>query len=464
MLRFRLPQRSVRATAVLAAGAVAVLTAATASAAVQHHSATGATGFSIGQPQTETVGSTGCGTNQAGEPSIHVSKAGLVGISSENGLGGGSQFWHGLSTANGCGLTYAGQPNATNGVGLSGGDTDTAIAPEKSASGTYRIYDASLNLGSVNVAVSNDDGQTFSQMPVQAGLPLDDREWIAAYGADTSLLSYHDIATSNIDVLRSDNGGQLYVHKSRVIPDSDYKAGNNQLGNLVIDHRNPSPAAGGFWAYQSFVAPSTSSGSEYDEAFLGVSNDGGSTWTPKPIPCTTAFGKGGLGHNFPNVSVAPDGTLYYAVSNNTNVYVARSADHGDTWTCSGPVSTAKNSIFPWLVATNAGVDLVYYGTPDTTRPGETDKRTWYVYFAQNLNNDGKNWSTSQVTPVHQGPICEEGITCDNGRQLFDDFGVDTDPAGNAHIAYTMDSPSLGGSGSATGYARQNSGTAVGYPN
>ena len=48
---------------------------------------------------------------------------------------------------------------------------------------------ASLNLGSVNVAVSTDGGNTFSQTPVQAGLPLDYREWIAAYGADTSLLS-----------------------------------------------------------------------------------------------------------------------------------------------------------------------------------------------------------------------------------------------------------------------------------
>jgi hypothetical protein len=44
----------------------------------------------------------------------------------------------------------------------------------------------SLNLASVNVAISNDDGKTFSQTPVQGGLPLDDREWIAAYGADTS--------------------------------------------------------------------------------------------------------------------------------------------------------------------------------------------------------------------------------------------------------------------------------------
>src|SRR5581483_8940317 len=124
--------------------------------------------------------------------------------------------------------------------------------------GTYRIYVASLNLASVNVATSTDNGATFSQTPVVGGLPGDDREWIAAYGANTSLLSYHDAATNNIDVLRSTDGGQTYVEASRVIPDTDYKAQNNELGNLVIDHNHPT--SGGFWAYQSFVAPSANPG------------------------------------------------------------------------------------------------------------------------------------------------------------------------------------------------------------
>jgi hypothetical protein len=433
-------------------GAAITLVMTTPTAASPQRAATGPA-FSSGELQVQTVNATGCGTNSAGEPSIHVSRDNLVGISSENGIGGGSQYWQGPSTAAACGVTYSGQPNAIGGIGLSGGDTDSAFAPEKSASGTYRMYVASLNLGSVNVAVSNDNGRTFSQTPVQAGLPLDDREWIAAYGADTSLLSYHDIVTNNIDVLRSDNGGALYTQAARVIPDSDYKATNNELGNLVIDHRNASPIPGGFWAYQSFAAPSSASGSAFDEAFLGVSSDGGRTWTDKPIPCSVAFGGPGLAHNFPNVSVAPDGTLSYAVSNDTGVYVASSADHGDSWSCSGPVSTPKRAIFPWILATSAGTDLVYYGTPDG--------QTWYVYFAQNAGTD---WSTTQVAPVHLGAVCEGGVSCTGGRQLLDDFGVDTDQNGLAHIAYTQDSPTLGGSGSSTGYAVQTAGATVGYPN
>lgn len=451
--------------------AVAVLTAPTSLAAAPSVPATLPTGgtvggFGYGEMQSSTAGASGCGSNTAGEPSLHVSKADLVGLGSEEGVGSGSEYWRatqvgGSSAASACGLTYSGQPNGVSHVGASGGDIDTAFAPVKSAAGTYRIYVASLNLASINVAVSNDNGVTFSQTPVQAGLPVDDREWIAAYGADTSLLSYHDIATSNIDVLRSDNGGASYTQIARVIPDTDYKAQNNELGNLVIDHNHPT--AGGFWAYQSFVAPSSDPGltgsAPYNEAFLGVSNDGGATWTDKPIPCTTRFGANGLDHNFPNVSVAPNGTLYYTVSNDHAIYVAESNDHGNSWTCSGAISSNGQAIFPWVVATSAGEDLVYYGAT-----GSGANQTWYVYFAQNRKQTVTGWKTNQLMPVHSGQVCEGGVSCTGGRQLFDDFAVDTDQSGWAHIAYSHDAPDLGGSGTYTGYAVQQSGTPVGVPN
>jgi hypothetical protein len=425
--------------------------------------------FSFGELRADSVGKTGCGTNIDGEPAIHVSHADNVFISSEEGLGGGSDAWRGLgaiggSGASGCGLEYRGQPNAVvPGVGASGGDTDLAVAPALNSSGNYNLYIASLNLGSVNVANSTDNGSTFSQVPVVGGLPLDDREWIASFGASTALLTYHDIATNNIDVLRSDDGGNTFTQTSRVIPDSDYKAGANELGNLVIDHRNSGGAAPGqFWAYQSFVAPSSSDGSDFNEAFVGVSNDGGATWTDKPIPCSTS--NTGLDHIFPNVSVAPDGTLWYAWSNDRNVFTAMSSDHGDTWTCSSAVSTnSAQAVMPWLVATSAGVDLVYYASP--TAPGPKANQTFYVYFAQNLTGTPGGWGTpQQLVPVHQGGVCEGGISCNGGRQLLDDFGVDTDSHGYAHIAYSHDAPDLGGDGTYTGYAVQAGGTTAGFPN
>ncbi|MCU1350802.1 MAG: hypothetical protein JWM05_11 [Acidimicrobiales bacterium] len=464
-------KRRIRTASITAAAAAAALFVALTSVAPARPATPGAAApiaptFATGQPQATTVGAAGCGTNQAGEPSIHVSKAGLVELGSENGLGGGSVLWRGVQRggvgASPCRLVYAGQPNTvTGGVGASGGDIDTAFAPVPMINGVYRLYVASLNLASVNVATSTDNGKTFRQSPVQVGLPGDDREWIAAWGPATSLLSFHDIATNNIDILRSDDGGQRYTHISRAIPDTDPKAQNNELGNLVIDHRNPSPTAGGFWAYQSFVAPSTATGSTYNEAFVAVSSDGGHTWTDRPVPCSTRVGANGLGHNFPNISVAPNGSLWYAYSNDTNVYTATSSDHGATWTCSPAVNTTTpHAIFPWLVATSAGVDLVYYG-----QVGTGASSTWYVEFAQNPTSTIGGWAAPHaVVAVHRGAVCEGGVDCTSGRQLYDDFGVDTDRAGWAHIAYSHDAPNLGGSGTYTGYAVQTGGTPLGIPN
>jgi hypothetical protein len=457
-MQHRLVQlRALRAVAVLAVTGGIALAGATSAVA-----ASTVGNFSYGTLQDATVGASGCGTNAAGEPAIHVSRAGNVFLGSELGLGGGSELWRGLGAsggagASGCGLEFRGQPNAvTTGLGASGGDIDLANASAPNSSGNYNLYVASLNLGSVNVATSANNGTTFSQTPVQAGLPIDDREWIAAFGASTSLLTYHDIATNDIDVLTSTNGGQTYTHTSQVIPESDYKAGANELGNIVIDHDNL-PSGGGFYAYQAFVAPSSSSGSANNEAWLGVSADGGKTWSDNPIPCSVAGASTNLDHNFPNVSVAPNGNIYYAWSDDKNVYSAESTDHGSTWTCSGAVSTnTARAIFPWLAATNSGVDLVYYGAPISTN------QTWSVYFAQNI---GGTWGApQQLMAVHSGSVCEGGVSCNSGRQLFDDFGVDTDSAGWAHIAFSQDSPSLGGSGTSTGYAVQTAGTQVGPPN
>src|SRR5437763_15836538 len=98
-----------------AAAVAAIVVCAFAAGSAQAASTVG--NFSYGQLQSALVGASGCGTNSAGEPAIHVSRANNVFLGSELGLGGGSQLWRGLgaiggATASGCGLGYRGQPNA----------------------------------------------------------------------------------------------------------------------------------------------------------------------------------------------------------------------------------------------------------------------------------------------------------------------------------------------------------------
>ena len=66
--------------------------------------------------------------------------------------------------------------------------------------------------------------------------------------------------------------------------------------------------------------------------------------------------------------------------------------------------------------------------------------------------------------VHSGAVCENGVFCTSGRQLYDVFGATIDDHGFAHIAFSQDSPSLGGTGTSSGYAVQTDGTTIGSPN
>jgi hypothetical protein len=92
--------------------------------------------FATGQLQSQTVGSSGCGSNTAGEPAIHVSRANDLMLGSELGVGGGSVLWRRRAAAGGAGASactpeYRGQPNAVaSGVGASGGDIDVATFTE----------------------------------------------------------------------------------------------------------------------------------------------------------------------------------------------------------------------------------------------------------------------------------------------------------------------------------------------
>jgi hypothetical protein len=143
------------------------------------------------------------------------------------------------------------------------------------------------------------------------------------------------------------------------------------------------------------------------------------------------------------VTVDRAGNVYALFSDDHDVFVTVSTDHGKTWSAPSRVNSgpAKTAIFPWAVAGDAGkVDVVYYGTSADSSDSKSAK--WYAYFAQNLHatSPGSRFTQVRATPVvHRGGVCQSGISCNGNRDLFDDFGVAASPTtGLASIAYTTD--------------------------
>ena len=374
--------------------------------------------------------------NNAAEPQIRASKDGHFFGSSENGLGGGTDAWRG--TANGLSYTTLPSPDAgstsnNSGFAPGGGDTDLAVAPALNASGNYNVYVASLSLANVDVSTSMNNGQTWTLNPTSATISGDDREWIAADGASKVCISYHDVATFNIDVNCSYDAGATFTQLGEAFDaNHSFLAQNNSTGNLAIDPNN-------HIVYQTFsgianageVACGTAGTCGYHVVYMAVSTDGGKTFTDHVVynnPNTAVS----YGHQFVNVSIDKAGNLYSVYCDNHNIYYSYSTNHGTSW--SSPVKVnngqAKTAIFPWSVANNAGhVDIVYYGTSyyDGTNPPDSYpmSASWYVYMAQNLSaTSGGSFTQVAASPiVHYGGVCEGGISCTGNRDLYDDFGV-----------------------------------------
>ncbi|HEY6224171.1 MAG TPA: hypothetical protein VIW26_10320 [Gemmatimonadales bacterium] len=426
--------------------------------------------FELGAaPGTVCPGSTGC-TNGAAEPMIRADATGIFYVSSEMGVGGGTLAWK--STDGGLHYTALQSPNqisqAAGGFGPGGGDTDVGVAPLANAQGVHNVYVASLSLANVTVSTSTDAGQTWSKNVLSATIPGDDREWIAADQATKVCVSYHDIATFNIDVNCSLDAGASFTQLGSAIDAQHaFLIDDNEIGNLAID-------PGSHVVYQSFSgianAAEAAVPTSYHAVWLGVSLDGGQTFTDRAVYVNPDKSVS-YGHQFVNVSVDQAGTVYVVYTDDHNLYYSFSTDHGSTWT--GPIQVnqapSATAVMPWSVACSPGeLDIVWYGTSfydGTTAPDNYPmSAAWYVYIAQNQSatTPGSPFTQAAATPVvHYGGVCESGIACSGNRDLYDDFGIAVNPTtGLASITYSDDQPSNTGSSEHTAIATQTGGPTI----
>ncbi len=440
------------------------------------------------------------------EPSVRVDQDGAVYVSSIRGVPGGVDLHRYFAAADGppgVGGTYPfkyeGQPDncgilangcANNsldplGLGLGGGDVDIAVNFPPSGIPNLALVSLTLAPG-VTGTHSTDRGDTFSAPnPVVALIPGDDRQWVDGFGGQNVYLNYHDVATFNIDVQRSNDGGFTYVDgfgeaiDAATFPAAGTVTGSaNVAGQIKVD-RSSCPSKGNL--YQIFVAPDTAvenaAGGALRSVYVGVSTDVKMglpvfTFTDAKVFTGPAGAQNqGAVNLFPALAADDLGFVYAVWSDNSKILFSSSSDQGTTWKVPIQVNqtpTVGNAnVFPWIAAdANGHVGIVWFGDD---RPGNSNDRTtlepghpasqgaacntgttcmttwalWNVYYAESVNaNSATPVFTQSVISdhvIHRGTISTGGLGGGADRSLADLFQIAFDPQHRANVAFSDDS-------------------------
>ena len=441
------------------------------------------------------------------EPSVRVAPDGTVYVSSIRGVPGGvdlHRYFAAVDGLPGPGGTYPfkyeGQPDncgilangcANNsldplGVGLGGGDVDIAVNYPTTGAPNLALVSLTLAPG-VTGTHSTTRGDSFSAPnPVVALIPGDDRQWIDGTDAQTVYLNYHDVGTFNIEVQRSNDGGEFYLNGfgEAIDPQTFPAAGGvpatnsaNIAGQIKVD-RSSCPSRGNL--YQIFVAPDSVTenltGGALRSIYVGVSTDVNMglpvfTFTDHKIFTGPAGAQNqGAGNLFPALAVDDFGFVYAAWSVNSDIFYSFSTDQGTTWSSpinvSFPVNGGHANLFPWIAAdANGHVGIVWFGDDRagnsndraTLEPGHPASQgaqcssgstcmqswaKWNVYYAESVNgHDAPPFFVRSVISdhvIHRGTISTGGLGGGADRSLADLFQIAFDPQHFANVAFSDD--------------------------
>lgn len=409
-------------------------------------------------------------TTSDGEPSSRTDLMGNFYVSGIRGVPAGIDLWY-TNVLNDPLLRqyrYQGQPDAfspdqSRSVGGDGGgDVDLAVTLPTDGSMPVLAFSslvaANISFGNTLNPNTATGMPTYNLNPVgnlSGGVPVDDRQWMAGFGKSIYLL-YRTISVPPVGVVqRSDpdpkTGGAGFVYGNAVTTGT-----SAQTGGIDVDQ-------GDGTVYAMFNDGRVAVGMPPKDPLTGKP----STTLP-PLSYTyyqAASDPNGVAHIFTTVKVAKDHTVYVVYSNEANIYVVYSTDHGTTWSnpvrvnTTAPGSTLTN-LFPWIaVGSNHGaVGIAWYGTTD---PINDDNANWKVYYARCPDVTATTPTFAQVTVsdhfIHGSNISEGGTTGTANRNLLDYFQVSFDPNGAAVIGYTDDHNDFNGN---TFIAHQISGTTV----
>jgi len=395
--------------------------------------------------------------------------------------------------------------DVTNAISYSGALYNGQICglPTELHSCIYRSLDGGATWTTQNRLADNHPGAS-------------DRPWIDVYprnnttatasdpNKDRVYLEFHTFSPDDlVYVTTSTDGGATFgpaipieTGTNSAIPDSGC---NTIPGGITVDQATGKVYA--LWLSGNDTASNVITGCNYSQigpfnkAWVSVSSDGGTTWTPTLAWQGTFDTVTKIGDNadkiFSTITVDSAHQIHIALSvrhnddpvgfvaqcqlnqgactetpQPTDLYLVTSPDGGAHWTLPFKVNKTTGSFFfPWLSAGSAGiVDASYYSS-STLQPNNPSS-VWFAGFSQitgavasytggtNATYTSTPVATDEIllnpNPIHGngssgGGICTFGLFCSAvpgaNRGLADVFEVHVDPAGGANVAWTKDAGS-----------------------
>jgi hypothetical protein len=312
---------------------------------------------------------------------------------------------------------------------------------------TDRIFNNQLYVGCSYLSFSDDEGATWTPAPVSCGVPGIDHQKIStgpypagAVQAGVASQVYPTLATYCYNKLMATDcavsfDGGLHYEYDQVV----------DSGNVAPNINTPL-SCGGLNGHQHHAADGTiyvPYGFNCGQAFVGVSTDGGLTWTPKRTNLPSLYVD-------MDVASTPDGTAYlFYKSNDQRVYVARSHDHFDT--VEGPFLVSPPEVTGTMYTVmSAGSDgrvaFAYLGNKQNTNNSLEDDMgpdtVWDLYVTMTV--DGEAAQPTFVTtkanadgdPVQRGSICMSRGCHDGNRNMLDFIDSAMGPDGRFWVVFT----------------------------
>jgi Tol biopolymer transport system component len=232
-------------------------------------------------------------------------------------------------------------PRAQGAIGNS--DMDLAVAPDGIIYFVTLFFDVEKYEGQqVSVGVSKDVGVTWT-WTLLSKTRFDDRPWVKVAPDCTAHVIWNDGA--GVCHAVSQDGGLTWTERERIHP----QGGSSHL------------AMGPNGEMAVRITPLSASGNRYDEGvdLIAVSLDLGMTWRKYTAPGVRDWAPASSDTESLPRWVEPlawdvRGSLYSLWTGTGGVWLARSADHGETWTTWRVANGPEPAFFPYLVARGPG--------------------------------------------------------------------------------------------------------------